>query len=95
MRRRCSSGAGWSRRLPLVVLLPLDQYCDPDHPVVHLPEWPYSGSLVRRNGVSMSVSLRWLVSRRHLGLTVLAGDDVLDRDIEYVITTELADPTRG
>ncbi len=41
----------------------------------------------------MSVSLRWLVSRRHLGLTVLAADDRLDRDIDYVITTELADPT--
>lgn len=41
----------------------------------------------------MTVSLRWLVSRRHLGLTLIAGDDRLDRDIDYVITTELADPT--
>ncbi|QKT07329.1 PucR family transcriptional regulator [Gordonia sp. X0973] len=41
----------------------------------------------------MAVTLRWLVGRRHLGLTVVAGADRLDREIGYVITTELADPT--
>ncbi|MFT3662417.1 MAG: PucR family transcriptional regulator ligand-binding domain-containing protein [Gordonia sp. (in: high G+C Gram-positive bacteria)] len=41
----------------------------------------------------MAVSLRWLVGRRRLGLTVLTGADGLDRDVAYVLTTELADPT--
>lgn len=44
--------------------------------------------------VEMSVPIRWLVERRDLGLTVLAGQDDLDRRITWAHSIELADPVR-
>jgi PucR family transcriptional regulator, purine catabolism regulatory protein len=44
--------------------------------------------------VEMSVPVRWLVERRELGLTVLAGRDALDRRITWAHSIELADPVR-
>jgi purine catabolism regulator len=44
--------------------------------------------------VEMSVPIRWLVERRELGLTVLAGSDRLDRRVSWVHSIELADPVR-
>lgn len=44
--------------------------------------------------VEMSVPVRWLVERRELGLTVLAGKDALDRRITWAHSIELADPER-
>lgn len=41
----------------------------------------------------MAVSIRWLVGRPDLGLRTVVGVEALDRDIDYVVTTELADPT--
>lgn len=40
------------------------------------------------------VEVRWLVERRELGLTVLAGKDALDRRITWAHSIELADPVR-
>jgi purine catabolism regulator len=40
------------------------------------------------------VPVRWLVERRELGLTVLAGKDALDRRITWAHSIELADPQR-
>ena len=42
----------------------------------------------------MGVPVQWLVERRELGLTVLAGRDVLDRRITWAHSIELADPVR-
>lgn len=42
----------------------------------------------------MGVPVRWLVERRELGLTVLAGGDALDRPITWAHSIELADPER-
>jgi purine catabolism regulator len=47
-----------------------------------------------RRVVEMSVPVRWLVERRELGLTVLAGKDSLDRRITWAHSIELADPER-
>jgi PucR family transcriptional regulator, purine catabolism regulatory protein len=47
-----------------------------------------------RRVVEMSVPVRWLVGRRELGLTVLAGKDALDRRISWAHSIELVDPVR-
>ncbi|WP_455356781.1 PucR family transcriptional regulator [Streptomyces sp. SYSU K217416] len=41
----------------------------------------------------MGVPIRWLVARRELRLTVLAGRDGLDREVDWAHSIELSDPT--
>ncbi|GAA3444953.1 hypothetical protein Pve01_68790 [Planomonospora venezuelensis] len=44
-------------------------------------------------GVVVAPTLRTIVRRLPLGLTVLAGDDALDRPVRWVAVSELEDPT--